>query len=120
MIAAGEIAEVAQQVMVHGIIIAAMLTLIGDNGSGDQVPAPPPPPSHPAQVSMKAADRARSLCGLPPAAGVARWRYGSSWSDLGSAPSMGMFPTWDVKAAVTSWKIDVVAEFLGHSPLCSS
>jgi hypothetical protein len=42
--------------MVHGIIIAAMLTLVGDNGSGDQVPAPPPPPSHPAQVSMKAAD----------------------------------------------------------------
>jgi hypothetical protein len=28
----------------------------GDNGSGDQVPAPPQPPSHPAQVSMKAAD----------------------------------------------------------------
>jgi hypothetical protein len=42
--------------MVHGIIIATMLTLIGDNGSGDQVPAPPQPPSHPAQASMKAAD----------------------------------------------------------------
>jgi hypothetical protein len=42
--------------MVHGIIIATMLTLIGDNGSGDQVPPPLQPPSHPAQVSMKAAD----------------------------------------------------------------
>jgi hypothetical protein len=42
--------------MVHGIIIAAMLTLIGDNGSGDQIPAPFQQPSHPAQVSMKAAD----------------------------------------------------------------
>jgi hypothetical protein len=38
--------------MVHGIIIATMLTLVGDNGSGDQVAAPPQPPSHPAQVSM--------------------------------------------------------------------
>jgi len=42
--------------MVHGIIIATMLTLIGDNGGGNQVPAPPQPSSHPAQVSMKAAD----------------------------------------------------------------
>jgi hypothetical protein len=38
-----------------GIIIATTLTLIGDHGSGDQAPAPPQPPSHPAQVSMKAA-----------------------------------------------------------------
>jgi len=44
--------------MVHGIIIATMLTLIGDNGSGDQVPAPSLP-SHPAQISMRAADWAR-------------------------------------------------------------
>jgi hypothetical protein len=29
--------------MVHGIIIAAMLTLVGDNGSGGQVPVPAPP-----------------------------------------------------------------------------
>ena len=42
--------------MVHGILIATMLTLIGDNGSGGQVPAPPQAPSHPAQVSMKADD----------------------------------------------------------------
>ena len=40
----------------YGIIIAAMLTLVGDNGGGDQVAAPPQPPSRPAQVSMKAAD----------------------------------------------------------------
>jgi hypothetical protein len=46
----------AEGAMVHGIIIATMLTLVGDNGSGDQVPAPPQPPSYPAQVSMKAAD----------------------------------------------------------------
>jgi hypothetical protein len=39
-----------------GIIIAAMLTLVGDNGGGDQVPAPPQPPSRPAQISMNAAD----------------------------------------------------------------
>jgi hypothetical protein len=42
--------------MVHGIIIATMLTLVGDNGSGDEVSAPPQPPSRPAQISMKAAD----------------------------------------------------------------
>jgi hypothetical protein len=28
--------------MVHGILIAAVLTLVGDNGSGNQVPAPAP------------------------------------------------------------------------------
>jgi hypothetical protein len=42
--------------MVHGIIIATTLTLIGDNGSANQVPAPPESPSRPAQVSMEAAD----------------------------------------------------------------
>jgi hypothetical protein len=26
--------------MVHGVLIAAMLTLVGDNGSGDQMPSP--------------------------------------------------------------------------------
>jgi hypothetical protein len=31
--------------MVHGIVIAAMLTLVGDNGGSDQVPAPTQPPS---------------------------------------------------------------------------
>jgi hypothetical protein len=41
---------------VHGILIAAMLTLVGDNGSGNQVPAPTQPPSNPAQISIKAAD----------------------------------------------------------------
>ena len=41
---------------IRGIIIAAMLTLVGDNGSGDEVSPPPQPPSHPAQVSMKADD----------------------------------------------------------------
>ena len=40
----------------YGLIIAAILTLAGDNGSADQVPPPPQPPSHPAQVSMKADD----------------------------------------------------------------
>jgi hypothetical protein len=30
----------AKGAVVHGIIIAAMLTLVGDNGSADQVPAP--------------------------------------------------------------------------------
>jgi hypothetical protein len=42
--------------MVHGIIIATMLTLVGDSGSGDQVPPSPQPSSHPAQISMNAAD----------------------------------------------------------------
>jgi hypothetical protein len=42
--------------MVHGIILAAMLSLIADNGSADQIPPPPQPPSRPAQVSMDAAD----------------------------------------------------------------
>lgn len=51
-----ESAALTMGAMVHGIIIATMLTLTGDNGSGDQAPAPPQPPSHPAQVSMKAAD----------------------------------------------------------------
>jgi hypothetical protein len=65
--------------MVHGIIIATMLTLIGDNGSGDQVPAPPQPPSHPAQVSMNAADWARedsrSLGGM-----MSEWLYHKRYS----------------------------------------
>ena len=52
--------------MVHGIIIAAMLTLVGDNGSGDQVPASPQPPSHPAQVTMKAADWTLKQSGFTP------------------------------------------------------
>jgi hypothetical protein len=42
--------------MVLGLIIATMLTLVGDNGGADQVAAPPQPPSRPAQVSMQAAD----------------------------------------------------------------
>ena len=59
--------------MVHGIIIATMLMLIGDNGSGDQVPAPPQPPSHPAQVSMKRDDcRSRPQAPTHPGSAL-RW-----------------------------------------------
>jgi hypothetical protein len=62
--------------MVHGIIIATMLTLIGDNGSADHALAPPEPPSHPAQVSMQAADWAREDSHTPwVEATLSNWLY---------------------------------------------
>jgi hypothetical protein len=79
------------------LLISAVLMLVAsggnavaaDNGSGDQVPAPPQSPSHSAQITVKATEPPR----VPPAANPCPNRTSAAFyqSDMGKALP-GAFP----------------------------
>jgi len=46
------------RLMLREVIIAAMVTLVGNNGSGDQVPAPTRPPISKCEAAFRQSDLA--------------------------------------------------------------